>query len=956
MLTAPPAPSGQGYDRRGHALLRDHALFRLSLLALAVLYGAAASTLSRPHAFWSPDVGAQFAMIQGGLRGDGVAHLAYANVVTDPEGQIHPLAFYLAHGPRGLFIIYPPLYPWLSQGAYRLLGFPGLSLLSALCGLGTAWATGLAARRLGLRYWSWLPLVMGLATPLLVYSVVFWTHAALMLLAALAAGGMARALREGRARWAVGAGAALGLGVCVHELLGMLLLAALAAALTLPRTARARRLAGALLAGAAPLLLGWLLANRWLYGLWAGPHLAGNVANPRDHFYGWATLLGPVYLRGRVFSQLVGVETLTVPVALFGLLLAAGVLAARRGGACRWAAVPLWAGAALAGLPLLWGAGSFSGLFPATPLLLLALTPGPRPSPPAARGHVTPPPEIGDPMQIGDPMPAALFFTWARRACALFVLMVLLNPVPPGLEWGGRYLLTALPLLVLLAAGALERLHALAPQGPRRRAVLAGAATLVAASLAGQVQGLAAVHRDLAFSRDLIGAARAAPGPALVTDLTWVGPELMASPVPLPEQYLVRSGEDRLLLLDTLRTRRLSGLTYMGSFEGLDLLARAVSHADPPLFMADKWEGAGLRLARFAPRVGALKSRTAHARAVQAKPAPKAAPLAAPGTAHRVLAMYYPWYGTPQGPTGRWAHQEAPDAAHKSMPTHTHFPASGPYDSADPKVVDRHLDEAKAAGIDTLVCSWWGPKDPTDAATRLVLRRAPAHGLTACVYWEHPAKLGDPKATAEDLSYLLNTLGKAPGYLRVGGRPVVFLYAEICQSLTPEQWATVLTDARRHTPPGVFAVGDGLTPADLLLWDGWHSLNTSGLLAGPDGKADARASAQARLFAAPIALARRLHGLSVETVLPGYDDRGPNKSAGRAGGLLLDRQDGTLYRALWEQAIADGPDWILINSFNEWHNGTEIEPSVEMGDKYLTLTRQEADRFRGTTPRKPVGP
>ena len=56
-----------------------------------------------------------------------------------------------------------------------------------------------------------------------------------------------------------------------------------------------------------------------------------------------------------------------------------------------------------------------------------------------------------------------------------------------------------------------------------------------------------------------------------------------------------------------------------------------------------------------------------------------------------------------------------------------------------------------------------------------------------------------------------------------------------------------------------------------------------------------------------------------------------------------------MYNVLWQQAITDDPDWILINSFNQWHAGTEIEPSVEMGDKYLRLTHQYAAQFKNRT-------
>ena len=40
------------------------------------------------------------------------------------------------------------------------------------------------------------------------------------------------------------------------------------------------------------------------------------------------------------------------------------------------------------------------------------------------------------------------------------------------------------------------------------------------------------------------------------------------------------------------------------------------------------------------------------------------------------------------------------------------------------------------------------------------------------------------------------------------------------------------------------------------------------------------------------------------------------------------------------------PNWVLLSSFYPWYIGTEIEPSVEMGDRYLTLTQEFADSFK----------
>ena len=51
------------------------------------------------------------------------------------------------------------------------------------------------------------------------------------------------------------------------------------------------------------------------------------------------------------------------------------------------------------------------------------------------------------------------------------------------------------------------------------------------------------------------------------------------------------------------------------------------------------------------------------------------------------------------------------------------------------------------------------------------------------------------------------------------------------------------------------------------------------------------------------------------------------------------------YRVLWQEAIAARPDYVLITSWNEWHEGSEIEPSVEYGSLFLDETARFARPF-----------
>jgi glycoprotein endo-alpha-1,2-mannosidase len=60
---------------------------------------------------------------------------------------------------------------------------------------------------------------------------------------------------------------------------------------------------------------------------------------------------------------------------------------------------------------------------------------------------------------------------------------------------------------------------------------------------------------------------------------------------------------------------------------------------------------------------------------------------------------------------------------------------------------------------------------------------------------------------------------------------------------------------------------------------------------------------------------------------------------------VTDRWGEETCRALWLEAIAAAPDYILITSWNEWHEGSELEPSVEYGSRILDDTAAFSRQF-----------
>ena len=307
----------------------------------------------------------------------------------------------------------------------------------------------------------------------------------------------------------------------------------------------------------------------------------------------------------------------------------------------------------------------------------------------------------------------------------------------------------------------------------------------------------------------------------------------------------------------------------------------------------------------------------------------------------KVLTFYYPWYGTPDGPggAGRTVHWGRINAANKDIEASTNYPILGAYDSHDPNLLDQHCRWAEYAGIDAFIVSWWGHGDFTDRAMDKILNSCLRHGLCACIYYETVPKPRTPQTAADDIIKVLNKYGRHPAHLKINGKPVVFVYGRALQQLGLTGWLKVIEIVNEKYEGGVTAIGDQFSHGSARIFDGVHTYNTAGSLKGMT-PADVRKWA-AGTYKPWVQLADQAGKISALTVIPGYDDRKIRKP-----GLAVGRYDTKLYRVQWEEAIKADPHWILITSFNEWHEGSEIEPSLEYGQKYLDVTAEYVKRFK----------
>ena len=302
-----------------------------------------------------------------------------------------------------------------------------------------------------------------------------------------------------------------------------------------------------------------------------------------------------------------------------------------------------------------------------------------------------------------------------------------------------------------------------------------------------------------------------------------------------------------------------------------------------------------------------------------------------------VLAFYYPWYGTSQGPTGFWRHWDEgghrPDEflGQRRDIGSADCPVHGPYDSKNRSLIAWHFEVAEEAGIDGFIVSWWGSETFEDQAFRLMLDIAEEveTPVKLTIYYEEAS--GRDEAVQE-IEAILEDCGNCSSFLKVLGSPVVFIYSRALSDIGLEDWDFAVRKIRDDGYEVLFIV-DSFDPEVAKVFDGMHMYNPLGILNTGGNLTDFYIKAKGVAEEEAIILAA--------TVLPGYND-----TQVRDPGQTWPRDDGLTYDRAWRAATVPDPNWILICSWNEWHEGTEIESSLEYGDLYLRLTADYAERFK----------
>jgi len=278
--------------------------------------------------------------------------------------------------------------------------------------------------------------------------------------------------------------------------------------------------------------------------------------------------------------------------------------------------------------------------------------------------------------------------------------------------------------------------------------------------------------------------------------------------------------------------------------------------------------------------------------------------IASPGSPNgagtgEVAIFYYPWYGT-AAMDGAWQHWQQNGNAPPTQIASNWFPVRGPYSSSDAGVVQAQMREIASAGVQTVIVSWWGPGSVEAARLPRVARLARAAGLRVAVHVEpYPGR---------------TPAGLAPQLRTLAATGITDFYVYDSTTSSDSDWRALnkaLPALRLFANtglPGKAAAGGfaGLYTYDVRIYDG---------------------SSFPRMCASA-----RMHDLlCAPSVGPGFD-------AERATGdtRVRSRADGATYDGMWRAAVRAAADVVTITSYNEWHEGTQIEPARAVGPPYLS--------------------
>ena len=305
-----------------------------------------------------------------------------------------------------------------------------------------------------------------------------------------------------------------------------------------------------------------------------------------------------------------------------------------------------------------------------------------------------------------------------------------------------------------------------------------------------------------------------------------------------------------------------------------------------------------------------------------------------------VLAHVMPWYEAPPASGWGWhwtMNHFKPDAVTQGRrPIASQFyPVIGPYDSGDEQVIEYQLLLMRLAGIDGVILDWYGHVDHLDyglihrnsqrivaAAERLGMKVAVCYEDRTLATLQAAGKLaGDREAhVAAEIDWLATSWFPLECYVRLDGKPLLLSFGH--DGLDDAGWQRAL--ARSGTP---------------VAYVGQQHLRP-GAAGGFDWPVPKRGLEAIDTFATQ----SRSWPTRIPVAFPRFADIYAQAAVHESWGSIAD-DDGATFKTSLAKAFAMQPPVIQLATWNDWGEGTVLEPSEEFGTRDLELLQKVRRRY-----------
>jgi hypothetical protein len=335
----------------------------------------------------------------------------------------------------------------------------------------------------------------------------------------------------------------------------------------------------------------------------------------------------------------------------------------------------------------------------------------------------------------------------------------------------------------------------------------------------------------------------------------------------------------------------------------------------------------------------------------------------------QVLVYYMPWFSAkPYGADWGWHwtmdhfNPDVIQATGERQIASWYYPLIGPYDSADSAVLEYHALLMKLAGVDGVVVDWYGMDDYLDyglnnrhtAALFKAIRKA---GLKFSLCYEDQTiqkeVTGGFISAAEAVVHAQQTMLYVqtnyfidPGFLRWSNRPVLLNFGPQYFK-TNAQWQALFSVLDPTNQPAFFTE-DNRLPVGAGAFD-WPPM----WLSQAPGTGGVLSVGALENYLEKFCESGSQWPAYISSAFPRFHDIYQKAGVRDYWGYLGDRNGDTLRQTL-KRAFTDNSAFVLVVTWNDFGEGTSVEPTREYGYRDLGII-QEARReylepgFQGQT-------